>query len=166
MASNYELWMDILDFSCIPGFPHKYAIQDNGKALFPLFQQYKYHATTHVKSFMQFFWASNIVHKDIKMRLFLLSLHLEDNLSVRNWYEGFPCKSFSSLTQFIDAFGVDWDYGIEEYEKKAMIDHIWIETFGNDQEHEEVNEDAPFEFKDPDNPIATEMKIGFAPLDF
>ena len=99
------------------------------------------------------------------MRLLLLSLHLEDNLSVRNWYEGFPRKSFSSLTQFIDAFGVDWDYGIEEYEKKAVIDHIWIETFGNDQEHEEVNEDAPFEFKDPDNPTATEMEIGFAPLD-
>ena len=37
MESNYELWMDILDFSCIPGFPHKYAIQNDGKELFPLF---------------------------------------------------------------------------------------------------------------------------------
>ena len=94
MASNYELWMDTLDFSCIPGFPHKYDIQDGGNALFPLFQQYKYHVATHVQKFMQFIWASNIVHEDIRMRLFLLSLHIEGNLSVRNWYEGFPCIIF------------------------------------------------------------------------
>ena len=94
MASNYELWMDILDFSCIPGFPDKYAVQDSWKELFPLFQQHKYHATTHVQAFMQFLWESNIVHEDIILRLFILSLHLEDNLSVRNWYEGFLAKVF------------------------------------------------------------------------
>ena len=125
MASNYEMWMDTLDFLRILGFLHKYAIQDGGKALFPLFQQYKYQAATHVQAFMQFIRASNIVHEDIKMRLFLLSLHLEDNLSIKNWYEGFPRKSFSSLRQFIDAFSMDWDYGVEEQERKAMIDIIW-----------------------------------------
>ena len=114
MASNYELWMDILDLSGIPEFPHKYAIQECGKALFPLFQQYKYHATTHVQTFMQFIRSSNIIHKDIRMMLFLLSHHLEDNLSVRNWYEGFPRKNFSSLRKFIDAFSMDWDYDVEE----------------------------------------------------
>ena len=113
MASNYEWWMDMLDFSCIPGFPHKYAIRDGGKALFPLFQHYKNHATSHVQAFVQFIRESNIVHENIKMRLFLLSLHLEDNLSVRNWYEGFPRKIFSSLKKFINAFKLDWDYGIK-----------------------------------------------------
>ena len=86
MASNYELWMDILEFSCIPGFPYKYAIQDGGKELFPLFQEYKYHAEMHVQEFMQFLQESNIIHEDIRMSLFLISLHLEDNLYVRNWY--------------------------------------------------------------------------------
>ena len=133
MASNYELWVDILVFFSIPGFPHKYAIQDGGNALFPLFEQYRYHVATYLQEFMQFIWESNIIHQDIRMRLFLLSLHLEDNLSVRNWYEGFPCKIFSSLRQFIDAFSVDWDYGIEEHERKEMIDSIWEETLGNKQ---------------------------------
>ena len=58
------------------------------------------------------------------MRLFLLSLHLEDNLRVRNWYERFPRKIFSSLRQFINAFNMDWDYSVEEHEIKAMIDII------------------------------------------
>ena len=73
---------------------------------------------------MQFIRASNIVHEDIRLRLFLLSLHLGVNLFVRNWYEGFPCRSFSSLWQFIDAFSTDWDYGVEEQERKAMINRI------------------------------------------
>ena len=42
MASSYELWMDILDFSNISGYPHQYTIKENGKALFPLFHEYKY----------------------------------------------------------------------------------------------------------------------------
>ena len=37
MASDYKLRMDILDCSCILGFPHKYVIQDGEKTLFPLF---------------------------------------------------------------------------------------------------------------------------------
>ena len=110
MDSNYELWME---FSCIPCFPHKHAIWDGGKALFPLFQQYKNHAASHVQVFMQFIQASNIVHEDIRMRFFLLSLHLENNLSVI-WYEGFPLKKISSLNKFINVFNMDWDYGVNE----------------------------------------------------
>ena len=117
-----------MDFSRIPGFPHKYAIQDGEKALFPLFQQYKYHAATNVQAFMQFIQASNIVHEDIRMRLFLLSLHIEDNLLVKNWYEGFPRNFFSSLRQFIDAFIMGWDFGIEGQERKVMIDYILEKT--------------------------------------
>ena len=60
---------------------------------------------------------------------------------------------------------MDWDYGTEEYERKAMIDSIWNENLGNVQGQEEVCEDPPFEFKDPDNSTTIEMKIGFAPLD-
>ena len=48
MATNYESWIDILDFSCILGYPHQYVIDDDGKAIFPLFLQYKYDATTCV----------------------------------------------------------------------------------------------------------------------
>ena len=103
------------------------------------------------------------------MRLFLLSLHLEVNLSVKNWYEGFPCKSFSSLKQFIDAFNTDWDYSVEEHERKAMIDRIWEETLGKihaqDDGREGTTMDIPFKFEDPDNLTPTEMEIGFAPLD-
>ena len=120
-----------IGFSGILGFPHKYAIQDDGKEIFPLFQQYKYHAATHVWAFLQFLQASSIVHQDLIMNFFLLSLHLEENLTVRNWYEGFPHKHFSSFRQFIDAFSMDWDYDIEEPERKAMIDHVWEETPGN-----------------------------------
>ena len=54
MESIYELRLDILDFSCILGYPHQYVIEDDGKASFPLFQQYKYHAVAHVWAFMQF----------------------------------------------------------------------------------------------------------------
>ena len=64
------------------------------------------------------------------MKLFLLSLRLE-NLTVKNWYEGFPRKTISSLRQLIDAFNMDWDYDIEEHERKAMINHIWEEIMGN-----------------------------------
>ena len=128
MASDYELWMDILDFSCIPCFPHKYGIQYGGKELFPLFQQYKYHATSHVQAFMQFIRASNILHEDIRIRLFMLSLHLEDSLSARNCYEGFPCRIFSSLRKFINAFIMDWDYGVKEQFRNSMIQRIWEEA--------------------------------------
>ena len=92
MASTYELWINIFDFFCIPRYPHKYVIENNGKPIFPLFQEYKYHAAIHVWAFMQFLQASNIIHEDIRMKLFLLSLHLEDNLTVENWYERFPRK--------------------------------------------------------------------------
>ena len=90
MGSAYELQMDILGFSYIPEYPHQYVIKDDGKELFPLFHEYKYHAVTHIWAFMQFLQGSDIVHDDIKMKLFLLSLNLEDNLSVKNCYEGFP----------------------------------------------------------------------------
>ena len=95
MASSYELWMVIMDFSHILGYPHQYVINDDGKALFPLFHEYKYHAATHVWAFMQFLHVSNIIHEDNRMKLFLLSLHLEDNLAVMNWYEVFPRKFFA-----------------------------------------------------------------------
>ena len=29
----------------------------------------------------------------------------------------------------------------------------------------EIKDDIPFEFKDPDNPTTTKMEIGFSPLD-
>ena len=35
-----------------------------------------------------------------------------------------------------------------------------------DASNEEINEDIPFEFKDPDNSTNAEMEIGFAPLHF
>ena len=103
------------------------------------------------------------------MRLFLLSLHLGDNLFVKNWYESSPCKSFSSLGQFIDAFNMDWDYSIEEQKRKATIDSIWEETLKNnktqDDSREGTKNDIPFEFKNLDNSTATKMEIGFAHLD-
>ena len=50
-----------------------------------------------------------------------------------------------------------------------MIDIIWEETLGKIQTQDNAREgttnDIPFEFEDPDNLIATEMEIGFAPLD-
>ena len=50
-----------------------------------------------------------------------------------------------------------------------MIDSIWEETLGNtqtqDDSREGIKDDIPFEFKDPDNSDATEMEIGFNPLD-
>ena len=64
---------------------------------------------------MQFLQGSDTAHEDIIMKLFLLSLNLEDNASVRNWYEGFPHKIFSSLKQLIDAFSKDLDYDVEEH---------------------------------------------------
>ena len=89
----------------------------------------------------------------------MLSLHLDENLYVRNWYEGFPRKSFSSLRQFINAFSMDWDYSVDEHEIKAMIDRIWEETLGRSQTQDDSREgtkdDIPFEFEDPDNPAVT-----------
>ena len=70
------------------------------------------------------------MHEDTMMRLFMLSLHLEDSLSFRNWYESFPRRIFSSLGKFINAFNVDWDYGVEEQEINSMINKIWEETLG------------------------------------
>ena len=53
--------------------------------------------------------------------------------------------------QFINAFSLDWDYDIEEQERKAMIDGIWEETLGNNQTQDdsrnEIKDDIPFEFK-------------------
>ena len=50
-----------------------------------------------------------------------------------------------------------------------MIDRIWEETLGKIQTQDDAREgttyDIPFEFKDPDNLTATEMEIGFTPLD-
>ena len=64
---------------------------------------------------------------------------------------------------------MDWDYDIEEHERKAMIDHMWEETLGNsktqDGSSEGIEDDIPFEFKDPDNPTTTKMEISFTPLD-
>ena len=98
----------------------------------------------------------------------MLSLHLEDNLSVRNWYESFPRRSFSSLRQFINAFNMDWDYGVEEQERNAMINRIWEENLGRiqiqDDSRERTKDDIRFDFEDVDNPTATEMEIGFGPL--
>ena len=71
--------------------------------------------------------------------------------------------------KFINAFIMDWDYGIEEEERKDMIDMMWEETIGSNQTQEDsskgINDDLPFEFRDPYNPTITKMKIGFSPLD-
>ena len=77
---------------------------------------------------MQFIWASNIVYEDIRIGLFMLSLQLEENLSPRNCYEGFPCRIFSSLRKFINAFIMDWDYSVKEQFRNAMSQRIWEEA--------------------------------------
>ena len=50
---------------------------------------------------------------------------------------------------------------MEEHVRKAVINHMWEETLGNNQKEDGpskgIEEDIPFEFKDPDNP--TEMQI-------
>ena len=50
-----------------------------------------------------------------------------------------------------------------------MIDKIWEETLGKIQTQgnarEGTTDDIPFEFEDSDNATATNMEIGFAPLD-
>ena len=50
-----------------------------------------------------------------------------------------------------------------------MIDRIWEESLGKSQTQDDARKetkyDIPFEFEDPDSPTATEMEIGFAPLD-
>ena len=88
---------------------------------------------------------------------------------MRNWYEGFPQKSFSSLRNFINTFSMDCDYSIEEQEVKTMINRIWEEKLGSNQTQVDssngIKDDIPFESKDPDNPTTTKMEIGFAPLD-
>ena len=57
---------------------------------------------------------------------------------------------------------------MEEHVRKAVINHMWEETLGNilkqDVPNEEINEDTPFEFKDPGNSTEVEMEITFAPL--
>ena len=61
--------------------------------------------------------------------------------------------------QFINAFIMDWDYGVQEQERKAMIDRIWEETLGRSQTQDDSREgtkyDIPFEFENPDNLTAT-----------
>ena len=74
------------------------------------------------------------------MKLFLQSLNLEDNWDVRDCYEGFPHKSFSSLRQLIDAFGEEWDHEMKEHEIKSVINHIWEEAFGKILEEDASNE--------------------------
>ena len=120
-----RLFKSNLDFSHIPGHPHQYVIKDDWKALFPLFHEYKYQAATHIWAFMQFLQGNNIIHEDIKMKFFLLSLNFKDNWNVKNLYEGFPHKNISSLRQLIDAFGEVWDRDMEEHERKVVINHIW-----------------------------------------
>ena len=104
------------------------------------------------------------------MKFLLSSLNLEYNPCVKNWYEGFPPKTSSSLRQLIDAFSKDWDYNMDEHVRKVMSNHMWEEILRNilkqDFPNEEINEDTPFELKDPDNPTDLEMKIVFTPLNF
>ena len=54
---------------------------------------------------------------------------------------------------------MDWDYGIEGKERKAMIDSIWEETLGNSQTQDDssegIKDDITFEFKDLNNLTAT-----------
>ena len=130
-------------------------LNNYGNTSFSLFQQYQNHVVSHVQEFMRFIRESNTMHEDIRIRLFPLSLHLEVNLYVRNWYEGLPCKIFSYLKQFIDAFSTDWDYSIEERERNSMIDRIWEEAMGKIYTQDDVREgnidDIPFKFEDTDN---------------
>ena len=64
---------------------------------------------------------------------------------------------------------MDWDYGVDEQEIKNTVDRIWEETLGKNRTWDDAREGTkdviPFEFEDLDNMTATEMEIGFAPLD-
>ena len=63
----------------------------------------------------------------------------------------------------------DWDYDIEEHERKDVINHMWEETLENgliqDGPSEGIEEDIPFEFKYPDNPTVAKIEEYFASLD-
>ena len=54
---------------------------------------------------------------------------------------------------------MDWDYGAEEQERKAVIDRIWQETLGSSHTQDDsingIKDDVPYEFKDPDKATAT-----------
>ena len=64
-----------------------------------------------MKAFVQSIWASNNVHEDIRIRLFLLSLHLEDNLSVRNRFVGLDKGTISSFAELVETLCSNWDSG-------------------------------------------------------
>jgi hypothetical protein len=57
----------------------------------------------HVASFIDVLSKLNVVHEDVKMKMFIISLDfLKDEVS--NWYEKLGGKEISSLSDFFKAF--------------------------------------------------------------
>ena len=68
-----------LDFLCILGYPHQLDVENDGKVLFPKFHEYEYTSSAHLFVLRGFLVISNIIHEDVRMKLFELSLDLRNN---------------------------------------------------------------------------------------
>ena len=103
MASFDEALFDTLDFLHILGYPHQLDVEDDGRACFPMFCEYKYATSVHIWFFEEFLQAYNIIHEDLKMKLFVVFLDLSNNQDVKYWYKKFSPKGFPSFKHLIKA---------------------------------------------------------------
>ena len=59
--------------------------------------------------------------EDLVMKRFVMSLYLQNNKDVGDWYDELPHQGISSLLQLIKAFGKEWDHNLVEESIKIVI---------------------------------------------
>ena len=104
MASFDEAWMchpwfDPLDFSNILGYPN--AVDRDAFLAVPKYKPPQQWVVEHVLAFIEYLKAWDIVAEDVRMRVLVLSLDLQNNHYEEKWYKKLPPKGISSFFQLI-----------------------------------------------------------------
>ena len=58
--------------------------------------------------FREFLVAWDVMDVDLRMKRFIISLDLQKNKDIGNWYDELPLKGIPSLLQSIKAFQKEW----------------------------------------------------------
>ena len=109
-----------LDFSNILGYPNETYKHGWSKSI-PIFHEYKDRVAEHIMMFKEFLVAWDTVDEDLIMKRFIISLDLQNNKDVGDWYDELPPNGIPSFLQLVKAFEKEWDPNLDKEKMEAMI---------------------------------------------
>jgi hypothetical protein len=128
--------LDFCDFSNVIGFPNPILSRDKSEGTLPTFKDEDWEVSAeHLLDFHEFIHECQIVHEDVKIRIFRYSLKGVD----LDWCISLPASSINSLASFHIAFNI---FCKEAFSAERLFENFYDEFDKHIQQRENVSSDC------------------------